>query len=94
MTNFFDWLLTAPLSEILELIEKGELEVFATDAYKDGEFIRFEVAFTKPDEHDWFMTNPNHPRWDELKTLPLQEIVRIPYIVLDPKTQDWVLLAS
>lgn len=93
MTNFFDWLLTAPLSEILESLE-GELEVFATDAYKDGEFIRFEIGFTKTDEHDWFMVHPNHPRWQELKDLPFQEIVRIPYVVLQPATQDLVLSAS
>ena len=40
MENFFDWLLTAPISQILESLE-GELEVFATYAYKAGEFIRF-----------------------------------------------------
>ena len=94
MTNFFDWLLEAPLSEILELIEKGELEVFGSDAYKDGEFIRFEIAFTKTDEHDWFMIHPNHPRWNELKSLTPQEIVRLPFQCLEPKIQDLVRLAS
>tara|TARA_Y100001970_G_C13757636_1_gene614127 strand:- start:352 stop:630 length:279 start_codon:yes stop_codon:yes gene_type:complete len=90
MENFFVWLLKAPLSEIIELLEKGELEVFATDAYKDGEFIRFEIGFATQNG-DWFMVHPNYPRWQELKSLPFQEIVRIPFQCLLPSTQDLVL---
>ena len=55
MENFFVWLLKAPLSEIIELLEKGELEVFATDAYKDGEFIRFEIGFATQNG-DWHLS--------------------------------------
>ena len=88
MTNFFDWLLKAPISEILDLIENEELEVFGSEAHKDGEFIRFEVAFTKPDEHEWFMVHPDHPRWDELKTIPLQKVIRIPFQCLNSRIKE------
>lgn len=89
MTDFFNWLLEADISTLNGMLKSGELEVFAAEAYKDGQFIRFELGFAY--QEGWYMINPDFKRWGELQSLPLNgDPVRIPFEAMNPEAQKWV----